>query len=194
MCKLHRDRAFANRRCYPLHRAVPYIACYKNPRYAGLEQERLAGSCQPSSILPSCRRSGPASTKPFSSRTMLSGSHSTPGSAPIKTNNDEACTQYSPFGPRRRKASNSLRLPRPLLVSLFPPQYWMCARSHRLSISTWWQITLCPRTNMVTFQANLAKCKARLSSRIRSPHHKNLFILARLLPQPARLHSRFPGP
>jgi hypothetical protein len=73
--KLHRDRTLAHRRGHALDRAVAHIAGHKNPRHAGLQQERLA-RLLPSGSLPSKRKSGPASTNPFSSRKMLGGSHS----------------------------------------------------------------------------------------------------------------------
>ena len=94
----------------PTPPASPIRAAHPRPqtppaRWSPAETARAAPASHSRSF-PSCRKIRPASTNPLSSRKMLAGSHSTPGCAPINTNNEDAGTQYSPFGPRRRNASS----------------------------------------------------------------------------------------
>ncbi len=90
--ELNRHRALAGCGGHAFHRPVPNVAGREDSRHAGLEGERSTIGRPDEVRRP---RSGPVRTKPSASRSIVPGSHSVCGRAPIIRNNPPASTVSS---------------------------------------------------------------------------------------------------
>ena len=123
--------------------ASPNRAARRRPqtrpaRWSPAETARASPARSPA-VLPSLRKSGPASRNPFSSRSMHGGK---PGRHRRRADKHEQ-RDGRHFDLARRPAQaapppGARRRWPPAPASAPPPQYSMFEQSHRLSISTWW--------------------------------------------------------